>query len=75
MAGWRSPPTSNEIRLYDATASICVPPAGRRPAANTGSRASGPGLGFPPVADIMLRRITVLDAEGNTGREYSLGGQ
>jgi hypothetical protein len=70
--------TSNEIRLYDA--------AGKH-LRTAGRAGSGPGeyrmiAGILPgaadsllVADIMLRRITVLDPEGNTAREYSLGGQ
>ena len=70
--------TSNEIRLYDATG---------KHLRSAGRAGSGPGeyrgiVGIWPgaadsvlVADIMLRRITVLDPEGNTAREYSLGGQ
>lgn len=69
---------SNEIRLYDATGKH-LRSAGRPgsgPGEYRGIAGIWPGAGDSLlVADIMLRRITVLDAEGNTGREYSLGGQ
>ncbi|HEV8597867.1 MAG TPA: hypothetical protein VGQ69_00745 [Gemmatimonadales bacterium] len=69
---------SNEIRLYDATGKHLrtAGRAGSGPGEYRGIAGIWPGAGDSLlVADIMLRRITVLDAEGNTGREYSLGGQ
>ena len=69
---------TNDIRLYDAAGKHLV---------TTGRRGSGPGeyqtltgMWVGPgdsilVSDILVRRLTVLDANGSFARSFSLGGQ
>ena len=69
--------TSNEIRLFDASGKHLrsVGRSGSGPGEYQGIAGIWAGSGDSVlVADIMLRRITVLDREANTAREYSLGG-
>ncbi len=69
---------TNELRLFDASGTHLR---------SVGSTGSGPGefqmmaglwVGVGDsilVSDVMTRRLTVVDREGNVGRSFSLGGQ
>ena len=70
--------TTNEVRIYDGSG---------KHVKTTGRGGTGPGeyqnitgLWLGPgdsllVADVLVRRLTVLDHEGTVGRSFSLGGQ
>jgi hypothetical protein len=68
---------TNEVRIYDAGGALLK--TSGRPGSGPGEYQNLVGIWAGPadslmVSDILVRRLTVLDREGNFGRSFSLGG-